>query len=159
MDGDHDIARCEDVTSWVLSEVFEELFVADVALEGMVLKPNMIIAGKKCARQASVQEVAEATVRVLKQRVPSAVPGIAFLSGGQSDLDATAHLDAINKIGGLPWHVTYSYGRALQHAPQTAWAGKVENVTKAQNAFSHRAAMNSLAALGKWSKTEEQKAS
>src|SRR6202012_4861474 len=101
------------------------------------------------------QEVAQATVRVLKQRVPAAVPGIAFLSGGQSDFDATAHLDAINKIGGLPWHVTFSYGRALQHAPQTAWAGKTENVAKAQGAFSHRAAMNSLASLGKWDKSQE----
>src|SRR5580692_7654853 len=128
MDGDHDIARCADVTQWVLKEVFQELFYADVALEGMILKPNMIIAGKKCAKQNSVEEVAEATVKVLKECVPSAVPGIAFLSGGQSDEDATAHLSAINAIGGLPWHVTFSYGRALQAAPQAAWAGKAENV-------------------------------
>src|ERR1700742_2111900 len=99
MDGDHDITRCEDVTSWVLKEVFQELFYAGVALEGMVLKPNMIIAGKKCAKQNSVEEVARATVKVLKECVPSAVPGIAFLSGGQSDEDATAHLSAINAIG------------------------------------------------------------
>jgi fructose-bisphosphate aldolase class I len=118
----------------------------------------MIIAGKKCATQNSVAEVAEATVRVLKRHVPGAVPGIAFLSGGQSDLDATAHLNAINAIGGLPWHVTFSYGRALQAAPQAAWAGKPENVGKAQAAFSHRALMNSLAAMGKWKQADETKA-
>jgi fructose-bisphosphate aldolase class I len=118
----------------------------------------MIVPGKKCAKQASVQEVAEATVRVLKQHVPSAVPGIAFLSGGQSDEEATAHLSAINAIGGLPWPVTFSYGRALQHAPQQAWGGKAENVAKAQAAFGHRALMNSLAAIGKWTKADEAKA-
>jgi len=155
MDGDHDVQRCEDVTEWVLSEVFEQLFVANVALEGMILKPNMIVSGMKCATQASVSEVAERTVRVLKRHVPSAVPGIAFLSGGQSDLDATAHLDAMNKIGGLPWALTFSYGRALQAAPQKAWSGKAENVAAGQKAFAHRALMNSLAALGKWSKDKE----
>jgi fructose-bisphosphate aldolase class I len=129
-----------------------------VALEGIVLKPNMVIAGKKCAKQNSVQEVAEATVRVLKRHVTGAVPGIAFLSGGQSDIDATAHLDAINRIGGLPWPVTFSYGRALQAAPQAAWSGKAENVGKAQAAFAHRALMNSQAALGKWSKADEKAA-
>ena len=158
MDGDHDIARCADVTTWVLKEVFQELFYADVALEGMILKPNMIVPGKKCAKQNSVQEVAEATVKVLKECVPSAVPGIAFLSGGQSDEDATAHLSAINAIGSLPWPVTFSYGRALQHAPQVAWSGKTDNVAKAQAAFAHRALMNSLAALGKWTKADEKKA-
>ena len=158
MDGDHDIARCERVTTWVLKEVFQQLFFAGVALEGMVLKPNMIVPGKKCPKQNSVQDVAEATVRVLKQCVPSAVPGIAFLSGGQSDEDATAHLSAINAIGGLPWPVTFSYGRALQHAPQVAWCGKAENVAKAQAAFAHRALMNSMAALGKWTKADEKKA-
>ena len=156
MDGDHDIQRCEDVTSWVLSEVFEALFVADVALEGMILKPNMIVPGKKCATQNSVAEVAQRTVKVLKQRVPSAVPGIAFLSGGQSDEEATAHLSAMNALGGLPWALTFSYGRALQAAPQKAWSGKAENVAKGQAAFAHRAAMNSLAALGKWSEAEEK---
>jgi fructose-bisphosphate aldolase class I len=158
MDGDHDIQRCEDVTSWVLSEVFEALFVADVALEGMILKPNMIVPGKKCATQNSIEEVAERTVKVLKRHVPSAVPGVAFLSGGQSDEEATAHLSAMNKLGALPWALTFSYGRALQHAPQQAWAGKAENALKAQAAFAHRAAMNSLAALGKWSPAEEKKA-
>jgi fructose-bisphosphate aldolase class I len=158
MDGDHDIQRCEDVTSWVLSEVFEQLFVAEVALEGMILKPNMIVSGMKCSKQADVQEVAERTVRLLKQRVPAAVPGIAFLSGGQSDLDATAHLDAMNRIGGLPWALTFSYGRALQHAPQVAWAGKAENGAKAQATFAHRARMNGLAALGKWNQAQEKAA-
>ncbi len=159
MDGDHDITRCEDVTSWVLAEVFEELHVADVAMEGMILKPNMIVPGKKCATQNSVQEVAERTVKVLKRYVPSAVPGIAFLSGGQSDEDATAHLSAMNAAGAsLPWAVTFSYGRALQAAPQKAWSGKPENVAAGQAAFAHRALMNSLAALGKWNQTEEKKA-
>jgi fructose-bisphosphate aldolase, class I len=158
MDGDHDIARCSEVTTWVLKEVFQELFYANVALEGMILKPNMIVPGMKCAKQNSAQEVAEATVKVLKQCVPSAVPGIAFLSGGQSDEDATAHLSAINAIGSLPWPVTFSYGRALQHAPQVAWSGKTDNVAKAQAAFAHRALMNSMAALGKWTKADEKKA-
>jgi len=155
MDGDHDIQRCEDVTGWVLSEVFEQLYLAGVALEGMILKPNMIVPGMKCATQAGVPEVAERTVKVLKQRVPAAVPGVAFLSGGQSDLDATAHLDAMNRIGGLPWALTFSYGRALQAAPQKAWGGKAENAAAAQAAFAHRARMNSRAALGKWSKADE----
>jgi fructose-bisphosphate aldolase class I len=158
MDGDHDIARCAEVTTWTLKEVFQELFYAGVALEGMILKPNMIVPGMKCAKQNSAREVAEATVKVLKECVPSAVPGVAFLSGGQSDEDATAHLSAINAIGGLPWPVTFSYGRALQHAPQVAWSGKADNVAKAQAAFAHRALMNSLAALGKWTKGDEKKA-
>src|ERR1700744_1052857 len=158
MDGDHDIDRCYEVTQRVINKVFQELRVQRVALEGMVLKPNMAISGKKCAKQASVQEVAEKTVRLLKNTTPSAVPGIAFLSGGQSDEEATAHLDAMNKIGGLPWNLTFSYGRALQHAPQKAWSGKPENVPAAQAAFLHRAHMNSLAALGKWTPAEEKKA-
>jgi fructose-bisphosphate aldolase class I len=158
MDGDHDIATCEQVTEWVLKEVYQQLFYAKVALEGTVLKPNMVVSGKKCAKQAGVQEVAEATIRVLKRCVPCAVPGIAFLSGGQSDLDATAHLDAMNRIGGFPWKMTFSYGRALQHAPQTTWLGKPDNVVAAQKAFAHRAKMNGLATLGKWSKDLEKAA-
>ncbi len=158
MDGAHDIDTCYRVTEWALKTVFEELYYQRVRLEGMVLKPNMIVPGKKSPVQASVAEVAEKTVRVLKACVPTAVPGIAFLSGGQSDEDATAHLDAMVKLGGLPWKLTYSYGRALQAAPQKAWAGKPENVAKAQAAFAHRAQMNSLAALGKWSAEEERKA-
>ncbi len=158
MDGDHNIDRCVDVTTWVLKETIQQLFYNRVALEGIVLKPNMAIAGKKCAKRASVEEVAEKTVRVLKECVPGAVPGIAFLSGGQSDEEATAHLDAMNKIGNLPWKLTFSYGRALQHAPQTTWKGKSENVAAAQRAFSHRAKMNSLAALGQWKSDLEKKA-
>ena len=146
------------ISSWMLKETFEELFYNKVALEGMVLKPNMVIAGKKSAKQAGVEEVAEKTVKMLKQCVPGAVPGIAFLSGGQSDEEATAHLDAMNKIGNLPWKLTFSYGRALQHAPQNTWAGKSENVAAAQRAFSHRAKMNSLAALGQWKQDLEKKA-
>jgi fructose-bisphosphate aldolase class I len=158
MDGDHTIERCEGVTEWILKEVFQELYYAGVKLEGMILKPNMVVPGKKCAKQNSVEEVAERTVKVLKRCVPGAVPGIAFLSGGQSDEEATAHLSAMNAIGNLPWALTFSYGRALQAAPQAAWAGKPENVTKAQAAFAHRALMNSLAALGKWNQAEEKKA-
>src|SRR6185312_9695692 len=115
-----------------------------------VLKPNMVIAGKKAKNRAGVEEVAEKTVRVLKDCVPASVPGIAFLSGGQSDEEATAHLDAMNRIGGVPWRLTFSYGRALQAAPQHAWSGKAENVAAGQAAFSHRARMNSLATKGEW---------
>jgi fructose-bisphosphate aldolase class I len=158
MDGDHDIDRCYRVTEWVLKETFQQLYYQRVALEGMILKPNMAIAGKKCPRKASVQEVAEKTVRLLKSCVPAAVPGIAFLSGGQSDEEATAHLDAMNKIGGLPWPLTFSYGRALQAAPQKAWSGKAENVAAGQRAFAHRARMNSLAAQGQWKAELEKKA-
>ena len=158
MDGEHDIDRCFEVTERVLHTVFNELFEQHVMLEGIVLKPNMVIAGKKSAKKASVQEVAEKTVTVLKLCVPAAVPGIAFLSGGQSDEEATAHLDAMNKIGGLPWALTFSYGRALQAAPQKAWSGKSENVAAGQRAFSHRAHMNGLAALGKWQADLEKKA-
>ena len=118
-------------------------------LEGIVLKPNMAIAGKKSAKKASVAEVAEKTVKMLKACVPPLVPGIAFLSGGQSDEEATAHLDAMNKLGPLPWQLTFSYGRALQAAPQKAWAGKTrERRARRQRAFAHRARMNGLAALG-----------
>jgi fructose-bisphosphate aldolase class I len=158
MDGDHDIDRCLTITEWTLKTVFEQLYYQRVPLEGMVLKPNMVISGKKNGKRAGVDEVAEKTVKVLKACVPAAVPGIAFLSGGQSDEEATAHLDAMNKIGGLPWHLTFSYGRALQAAPQKAWSGKNENVAAAQRAFSHRAAMNSLAAQGKWKQDLEKKA-
>jgi fructose-bisphosphate aldolase class I len=158
MDGGHDIDRCFEVTEQTLKIVFNELFDAHVQLEGMVLKPNMIVPGKKSGKKASVEEVAEKTVTLLKLCVPAAVPGIAFLSGGQSDEDATAHLDAMNKIGGLPWKLTFSYGRALQAPVQKTWAGKNENVAAAQRAFAHRAEMNGLAALGKWKKDLEKKA-
>jgi fructose-bisphosphate aldolase class I len=150
MDGDHDIDRCYSATEYALKETFKELYYNRVALEGMVLKPNMAIPGKKSSRRASVEEIAEKTVRVLKACVPAAVPGIAFLSGGQSDEEATANLDAMNRLAPLPWKLTFSYGRALQAAPQKAWAGKAENVASAQRAFAHRARMNGLAALGQW---------
>jgi fructose-bisphosphate aldolase, class I len=158
MDGDHDADRCAEITEWVLKTVFEQLYYQSIALEGMVLKPNMVVPGKKSPKRASVAEVAEKTVRLLKACVPAAVPGIAFLSGGQSDEEATAHLNAINKLGPLPWHVTFSYGRALQAAPQKAWSGKPENVAAAQRAFDHRALMNGLAALGQWRADLERKA-
>jgi fructose-bisphosphate aldolase class I len=158
MDGDHDIDRCYAITEWVLKTVFEQLYYQKVALEGMVLKPNMAISGKKCGKRAGVAEVAEKTVKLLKACVPASVPGIAFLSGGQSDEEATAHLDAMNKIGGLPWRLTFSYGRALQAAPQKAWSGKAENVASAQRAFAHRAMMNGLAARGEWKQDLEKKA-
>ncbi len=159
MDGDHDIDRCYAATEWTLKRVFEQLYDQRVALEGMVLKPNMVVAGKKSPKGASsIEEAAEKTLKVLKACVPAAVPGIAFLSGGQSDEDATAHLDAMNKNGGLPWRLTFSYGRALQAAPQKAWAGKAENAPAAQRAFTHRAMMNSLAALGQWKSELEKKA-
>jgi fructose-bisphosphate aldolase, class I len=158
MDGDHDIDRCYLITEWTLKTVFEQLYYQHVALEGMVLKPNMVVPGKKSGKRASVAEVAEKTIKLLKGCVPAAVPGVAFLSGGQSDEDATAHLDAMNKIGGLPWPLTFSYGRALQAAPQKAWAGKSENVAAGQRAFAHRAMMNGLAALGQWKSDLEKKA-
>ena len=158
MDGGHDIQTCAQVTEWVLKEVYQQLYYQNVVLEGTVLKPNMIVPGNKSGKRASVDEVAERTIEVLKRCVPSAVPGIAFLSGGQSDEEATAHLNAMNRIGGLPWKLTFSYGRALQAAPQKAWSGKNENVAAAQRAFSHRAKMNGLAALGQWQNELEKKA-
>ena len=158
MDGDHDANRCYLITEWLLKTVFEQLYYQKVALEGMVLKPNMVVAGKKSKKRAGVDEVAEKTVKLLKACVPAAVPGIAFLSGGQSDEEATAHLDAMNRLGPFPWRLTFSYGRALQAAPQKAWAGKSENVAAAQRAFAHRAAMNSLATLGQWKQDLEKKA-
>jgi len=161
MDGEHsthDIDACAEVTEWVLKEVFQQLYYANVKLEGIVLKPNMVIAGQKSPKQASGAEVAEKTVKVLKATVPGAVPGIAFLSGGQSDEAATEHLSLINEIGNLPWTVTFSYGRALQAAALKAWGGKPENVAAGQRAFSHRARMNGMAALGKWQRTLEKAA-
>ncbi len=161
MDGEHsthDINECYRVTEWTLRAVFRELYDARVNLEGMILKPNMIIAGQKSAKQASAQEVAEKTVKCLKATVPSSVPGIAFLSGGQSDQIATEHLSLMNAMGRLPWALTFSYGRALQAAALSAWGGKAENVAAGQRAFAHRAHMNGLAALGKWDAKLEQAA-
>jgi fructose-bisphosphate aldolase class I len=148
MDGDHSIERCQEVTSWALTHLFMDLHTNGVALEGIVLKPNMVVSGKKNSRQAGIDEVAERTIRVLKECVPAAVPGIAFLSGGQSDIDATAHLNAMNAGQTLPWNLTFSYGRALQAAPLAAWSGK--DVAAGQTAFAHRAKMNGLASKGEW---------
>jgi len=158
MDGEHDIDTCEKITEWVLKEVYAQLYYAKVPLEKTVLKPNMVISGKKCGKQASRQEVAERTVKVLKSCVPPAVPGIAFLSGGQSDEDATAHLSLMNQLGPLPWKLSFSYGRALQAAPLKAWGGKSENVAAGQRAFAHRAKMNGVATLGKWNEQQEKAA-
>jgi len=156
MDGGHDIERCREVSEAALQVVFDELFTQRVRLEGMVLKPNMVIAGKKCPQQASVEEVAEATVRVLRRHVPAAVPGIAFLSGGQSEQEATAHLNAMNALGTHPWQLSFSYGRALQQSALQAWRGKSENVAAAQAAYAHRARMNGLARTGAYSAEMEQ---
>jgi len=152
MDGDHDIDRCYMVTEMALKLLFEELYYQRVALEGVVLKPNMVIAGKKCPRQASIEEVAEKTVRCFRASVPAAIPSIVFLSGGQSDEDATAHLNAMNAQykDKMPWALSFSYGRALQAAPIKAWGGKPQNVEAGQRAFAHRARMNGLAQLGEW---------
>jgi fructose-bisphosphate aldolase class I len=158
MDGDHDIVACEAVTEWVLKEVYQQLYYANVPLEKTILKPNMVIAGKKCPKQASREEVAERTVKVLKRCVPPAVPGIAFLSGGQSDEDATAHLSLMNQLGPLPWKLSFSYGRALQAAALKAWGGKPEKVSAGQRAFAHRARMNGAATLGKWTEQLEKAA-
>ena len=155
MDGEHDIDTCAEVTEWALKEQFQELYYAGVKLEGIILKPNMVISGKKCATQASREEVAEKTLKVLKRCVPAAVPGIAFLSGGQASEDATAHLHYMNASGPLPWKLTYSYGRALQADALKAWGGKPDNVAAARKAFSHRARMNGLAASGKWTQDVE----
>ena len=150
MDGDHGIDRCEELSEWTLRETFAALASQRVVLEHMVLKPSMVISGKDCAKQAGVQEVAVRTLQTLKRTVPAAVPGVAFLSGGQSDELATAHLDAMNKIGGAPWALTFSYGRALQHPALTSWKGSAGNVPAAQRALHHRARMNGLATLGQY---------
>jgi len=151
MDGDNSIERCEEVTTRVLTAVFDELAAQNVLLGGMLLKPNMIISGKGCAQQASVDDVADATLRVLTQCVPADVPGIVFLSGGQSDELATAHLDAMNKRGSAPWALSFSYGRALQAPALAAWRGEKTNVEAAQKAYYKRARNNSAAANGQYS--------
>jgi fructose-bisphosphate aldolase class I len=148
--GDHSISRCEDVTTETLEVVFRELRLAGVDLSGMLLKPSMVLAGTRAPERPTVEEVARRTVETLRRCVPAAVPGIAFLSGGQSDEEATAHLSAINQLGPLPWKVTFSYGRALQTAALMAWNGEAKNVETAQRAFTHRARMNALASLGQW---------
>lgn len=156
MDGTHGIDRCEAVTSQMLESLFAELDAHHVVLEGILLKPNMVIAGMKCARQASVQQVAEASVRCLSRHVPAAVPGIVFLSGGQSAEDATDHLNAINIVGAKsPWQLSFSYGRALQAPVLAAWRGQEGNVAAAQKAFLKRCRLNGLAREGKYNRTME----
>jgi len=150
MDGDHGIERCEEVTDATLETVFDALFRHRVRLEGMVLKPNMVIAGKKCPKQASAEQVAEATVRCLLRRVPAAAPGIAFLSGGQSEADATLHLSLMNRGRKLPWQLSFSYGRALQQSALDAWKGKPANFAAGQKAFLRRAQLNGLARDGRY---------
>jgi fructose-bisphosphate aldolase class I len=158
MDGAHTIERCEEVTSEVLAEVFSQLGRQRIHLEGMILKPNMVISGKKCAAQAKPEEVAVATVRCLKRYVPSAVPGIMFLSGGQSPAEATLHLSLINKLGSLPWKVSFSYGRALQDAALSAWGGKSANVPAGQKEFGKWSRLNGLATSGAFKPGMEQQA-
>ena len=157
MDGSHTIERCEEVTGAVLHAVFNALFDQRVALEGMLLKPNMVISGKECAKQASVEEVARATLRCLRRHAPAAVPGIVFLSGGQDHLAATEHLSAINRLEGpKPWKLSFSYGRALQDEALKAWRGKDANLKAGQQAFYHRAKCDSAAALGRYAAAMER---
>jgi fructose-bisphosphate aldolase, class I len=156
MDGDHTQERCFEVTERTLHLVFGALLHHGVALEGILLKPNMVISAEKSRTQASVEQVAAETLRCFRRTVPAAVPGIVFLSGGQSDEVATAHLGAMNRMGPNPWPLSFSYGRALQHAPQHAWKGQAANVAAAQKAFLHRATMNGAAALGKYTAQMEK---
>jgi fructose-bisphosphate aldolase, class I len=158
MDGDHSIERCEAVTNETLQVVFDQLYKQHVYLEGMILKPNMVISGKKAANQAAPEQVATATVRCLKRHVPSAVPGIAFLSGGQSSQQATLHLSLMNQLSGLPWTLTFSYGRALQDAALKGWGGTAAGYAIGQKEFLKRARLNSLAATGRYSADLENKA-
>lgn len=155
MDGAHTIERCAAVTSFVLKTVFDELHVHRIALEGMILKPNMVVSGMKCPQQAGVEQVARETLRVLKERVPAAVPGIMFLSGGQSAELATAHLNALNVLGPAPWKLSFSYGRALQAPSLEAWRGKPDKVDAAQQEFLLRARCNSAACAGSYTSKME----
>ena len=150
MDGDHSVQSCFEATAKCLKTLFSMLDANDVSLKGTILKPNMVVSGTEATTQASVSEVAELTLKVLKENVPSDLAGIAFLSGGQSDLLATEHLDAMNKLGKLPWPLSFSYGRALQQPALKAWMGQSDNKEAAQKAFSHRALMNKLASKGEW---------
>ena len=152
MEGDHSIEECFAATERSLKSLFHHLKENGVNIKGTILKPNMVTSGSTCSNQASIDEVAQQTLECLKANVPSELPAITFLSGGQSELLATAHLDAMNKIGGFDWKLSFSYGRALQAPTLKAWMGKPENVFIAQDALSHRAKMNQLAALGQWDK-------
>jgi fructose-bisphosphate aldolase class I len=158
MDGAHTIERCYEVTERTLRRLYAELYANRVPLEQTILKPNMVLSGTECARQAGVREVAEQTLRCFRSAVPAAVPGIVFLSGGQSDEDATAHLNEMNRIGGVPWELSFSYGRALQAAPLKAWAGRPENLAAAQRAFYHRARCNGAARTGSYTPEMERQA-
>ena len=158
MDGGHSIERCEEVTSAVLQTVFNQLFEHRILLEGMVLKPNMVISGKKAANRANAEQVAAATVRTLKRHVPPAVPGIAFLSGGQSSAEATLHLSLMNKSGPLPWSLTFSYGRALQDDALKTWGGNAANFAAGQKEMAKRAKLNSLATTGSYQSSMESQA-
>ena len=155
MDGAHSIDDCYDATSRCLESLFSNLTDRGVDITGTILKPNMVTSGSKASNQASIEEVAQRTVDCLKANVPESLPGITFLSGGQSDVDATAHLDAMNKIGGFNWKLSFSYGRALQQPALKAWMGQSENGSLAQEALSHRALMNKLASEGKWDQSLE----
>ncbi len=158
LDGDHTVERCEEVTEATLATLFHELERHGVSLEHVILKASMVVSGKDNARQAGVQEVAERTLRVLRRTVPAALPGVVFLSGGQTDEHATAHLDAMNRTGGVPWPLTFSYSRALQAVALKTWRGQAANVAAAQKAFHHRARMNGLAAKGQWNANLEKQA-
>ena len=155
MDGDHTIQRCERATAETLAAVFAALRAHRVRFDGMLLKPNMVLSGSTCPEQASVREVAEATVRCLRDQVPASVPGIVFLSGGQSDELATAHLDAMNRLPAQPWQLSFSYGRALQAPALKAWKGEPANASQAQQAFHHRAKLNGAARFGSYTQEME----
>lgn len=156
MDGSHTAERCYEVTSAVLKALYEQLDEQRVHLEGTALKPNMVVSGTECETQADIPQVAEMTLDCFRNCVPEAVPGIVFLSGGQSDVLATAHLDAMNRLGPHAWKISFSYGRALQAAPLKTWGGRPENAAAAQTAFAHRAKMNGLATQGRWEASLEQ---
>jgi fructose-bisphosphate aldolase class I len=158
MDGDHSIERCFEATEQTLTALFEELSNAHVALGGTLLKTNMVLSGKDAADQAGIDDVARETVRVLKQTVPSEIPGVVFLSGGQSDELSTAHLDAMNKLGDAPWELSFSYGRALQAPSLNAWKGEASNVEAGQKALLHRARLNGAARSGNYSEEMENEA-
>lgn len=156
MDGSHKIEKCEEVTEKTLNYLFEELNKVEVEIEGIILKPNMIVPGKNSGQKTSPEEVAKATISLFKKVLPENLPGIVFLSGGQSEVEATENLNAMNQIKDLPWRLSFSYGRALQESTLKTWNGKKENVSEAQKVFLHRAKMNSLATLGKYSLTLEE---
>ena len=157
MDGNHSIDECQEATNRSLKSLFEHLKKNNVNIKGTILKPNMVTSGKDCAEQATIDEVAKKTLDSLISNVPSELPGITFLSGGQSDVLATAHLDAMNKIGGFSWKLSFSYGRALQAPALKAWGGKPENIFISQDELSHRAEMNKLASLGQWEEEFEDR--